>query len=537
MEHFSRSARVALRQGRPQQVRWTTDDGEFAVLCAPFATTPDEPHRCLVLVLPPERKLFAPPTLTILQISTQFFLQRKLILQLDDSRQGFRRSTALVELFSRAAGGDDLPTSLVSLANELKEFIGCDYLVISTIKGHKCKIEAVSGMSDTDPRSISGTALASGMRESVSLESTLVWPRQENLPDDIMIASSQKELTKAMGASRCAISPLHDGHGKPVGSWALLWEKDEPIARRDLKLVEACRPHLGALVGLLKESKPGKLRGSLRSSWRKASLLKKCVFLSIPVLAIGAMFIPISYKVTSECQLQPVVRRTVAAPFDNVLERSFVKPGEEVQKGQILAQLDGKEIRWQLSEGMAKLGAAIKKRDDAMVRGVTSDVQMATLEAEGLKLEVERLTYQRDNLEIRSPIDGIVLTGNLERSEGVPVRTGQKLFEIAPLDAMLVEISVPDSEIRHVAAGMPVELRLESQTAYLRVSEVERIFPLATQIDGANVFICEGRVENSSENAAFRPGMRGRAKVITESKPVGWILFHRLWDFLRLRFW
>ena len=102
---------------------------------------------------------------------------------------------------------------------------------------------------------------------------------------------------------------------------------------------------------------------------------------------------------------------------------------------------------------------------------------------------------------------------------------------------MKVEISVPDSEIQHIKKGMAVELRLESQTAYLEVSEIETIYPMSTQKDGANVFICEGIIQMTENNSSFLPGMRGRAKVVTEKRALGWVLFHRLWDFLRIRFW
>ncbi|MEM9018062.1 MAG: efflux RND transporter periplasmic adaptor subunit, partial [Verrucomicrobiota bacterium] len=162
-------------------------------------------------------------------------------------------------------------------------------------------------------------------------------------------------------------------------------------------------------------------------------------------------------------------------------------------------------------------------------------LQMAQLEADRLALEVERLQYRNDNLMIRSPIDGIVLTGDLERSEGVPVTAGQKLFEVAPLDEMLIEVAVPETEVRHVEPGMIAELRLEADSASKWSTELDSLYPVSEIQDGRNVFIAEATLENGS--GLLRPGMRGSVRILAEKKPIGWILFHRLWEWLRLKLW
>ena len=40
------------------------------------------------------------------------------------------------------------------------------------------------------------------------------------------------------------------------------------------------------------------------------------------------MLVPVRYKVWCSCQVQPVVRRFVAAPYDGKLEKTFVEPGD-----------------------------------------------------------------------------------------------------------------------------------------------------------------------------------------------------------------
>ncbi|MEO0416591.1 MAG: efflux RND transporter periplasmic adaptor subunit, partial [Verrucomicrobiota bacterium] len=253
------------------------------------------------------------------------------------------------------------------------------------------------------------------------------------------------------------------------------------------------------------------------------------------VAFIILMFFPIQYRLPADCRVQPVIRRTVAAPFENILDKAYVKPGDDVKTGDILAELDGREVRVSLAEAIASRNAAYKKRDSAMVNSNAADQQMAQLEAKRADEEVKRLTYRNENLIIRSPIDGLVLTGNLERSEGVPVTTGQKLYEIAPLDEMILEIAIPEGEIRHATPGMEVQMRLESETGRVWETEILNIHPVSEVKDGENVFVAEARVLNEDE--VLRPGMKGSIRVLAEKKSIGWILFHRLWEYIRLKLW
>jgi multidrug efflux pump subunit AcrA (membrane-fusion protein) len=230
-----------------------------------------------------------------------------------------------------------------------------------------------------------------------------------------------------------------------------------------------------------------------------------------------------------------LLRRTIAAPFESRLEKSHVKPGDRVEKDQILAELDGREIRVALAEAIAARSAALKKRDNAMVLSDPSGLQMAQLEADRLDLEVERLQYRNDNLIIRSPLAGVVLAGDLERSEGVPVTAGQKLFEVAPLAGMVLEVSVPDREVRHVETGMKVEYRLESDSGRKRIAQLSNLHPAAEISEGDHVFIAEAALENP--DGFLRPGMKGEARILSGKKPVAWIFFHGLWEYLRLKLW
>jgi multidrug resistance efflux pump len=190
--------------------------------------------------------------------------------------------------------------------------------------------------------------------------------------------------------------------------------------------------------------------------------------------------------------------------------------------------MDGREIRWELAGLESELNAATKKRDSALATQNAAAAQLARLDMDRLQLKIRLLESRAENLEIKSPIAGIVTSGDLEKAEGAPVATGATLFEIAPLDRMIVEVAVPESEIAHVNIGQPVHIRLDAYPRRQWTATLDRIQPRAEIRDHANVFVAELSLDNSDE--LMRPGMKGQAKIAGPRHALAWILFHKAWE-------
>ena len=121
----------------------------------------------------------------------------------------------------------------------------------------------------------------------------------------------------------------------------------------------------------------------------------------------------------------------------------------------------------------------------------------------------------------------MVVSGDHREAEGVPLEAGQSLFEIAPLERMVIEICIPEEDIRHVADGQIVRLQLDADPEAILEATIRRIHPRAELRDNENVFVAEAELQN--EELRLRPGMRGTAKVITNRHLLGWNLFHKPW--------
>jgi len=303
-----------------------------------------------------------------------------------------------------------------------------------------------------------------------------------------------------------------------------LWSK-KPADFTIAEIQQLSTP-LGILLDAMRRATPNFIAAMFAKS--EGSTLKRLIILLILSIIIGILSIPASHKLSGDVVIEPTVRRFVAAPFNGILKHTVRESGDEVSAGEVLARLDEKEIEWNLTGLTADRNRAKKQKDIHAAQKDRAGVQMSELEIERLESRIALLEYQANNLEIKSPIDGIVIHGDLKRVEGSPVSKGQTLFEIAPLDSMRVELALIAEDVVYIRHEMPMEIEIEAYPFEQWFLAVENIHPRSTVRGGDSVFIVEASLENP--DSKLRPGMEGKGKVIADKHPLGWVLFHRVWE-------
>ncbi|MBL9155347.1 MAG: HlyD family efflux transporter periplasmic adaptor subunit [Verrucomicrobiales bacterium] len=455
-------------------------------------------------------------------------------------RSRFGKVAAFVELLAAAEGGVDFAECARRLANHLREVLECDTVALAVCgRLGTPRLAAVSGESGPAETHTPGRrALLAHLTEAIHRRQPLVTRRpgatgHAASPD----AGSEGavSLREWFDPALSLCLPLIDAAGQLRGAWIFLW-RDEPADLDEKRtLIQAASPEVAPLLSLLHRAKPGAALGPVLRLWQRGTLSQRRLAAAGIALLLLAGLIPLPYPVRATCELQPVVRRVIAAPFDGILERSTVRAGEKVTAGQLLAVLDGREVRSQLSEAIARRERALKESDLALAQDRVAEARMAAHEADGLGHEIERLEYRQAHLEIRSPIDGIVLQGDLDRSEGAPLRVGDPLFEVGPLDRLVAEIAVEATDISLVRPGAPVSLKLESAARTTLSSEISHIPPRSEWVGESNVFLCEAELPNP--DAELRAGLKGKCRVSGPRRPLLWIWARDAWLALRYRLW
>ena len=187
--------------------------------------------------------------------------------------------------------------------------------------------------------------------------------------------------------------------------------------------------------------------------------------------------------------------------------------------------MDEREVRWESAGTEAELHRAAKEHAGYIASHETGKANLAEHEVARLRMRNELLLNRVKHLEIRSPVHGIVVAGDLRKSEGMPLAVGQTLFEVAPLDEMTVEVAIPEDDARLVQQASPIHIWLDAFPGRRWDGKVERIHPRAELKDRENVFVAELTLVNAE--AKLRPGMRGQARIETVLRPWGWNLFHK----------
>lgn len=445
---------------------------------------------------------------------------------------------ALIDMINRLHGGTHEQTASRQLVNDLAAHLSSSTAVQFVVSlamvdeiTLRCNVVAASDMLQLDQRCEKVIARQSAAQEAIARSAVSVWPTSQPSKRHALLA--QEQLAEVESSQLAVSAPFELTDGKPLAvvvctaTWAT---QDQALTAEDVSndvgrfLNAAAVPLATAL----------KLRNQLDRPWwkiaaskmRKVCLTKRSHLIAAVIALSGAMMlVPMDYKVTCQVELQPVSRRFLASPFAAQLKSCLVEPGDIVEAGQLLAVLDGREIQWELSGVLSDLEKAKKERNTYLSERSFGLAAIARHEAERMQNKASLLQDRLNQLEVRSPIDGVIVSGDLKDTEGAPLETGQSLFEVAPLDRMKVHVGVPEDDIRHVTKSMRAVLQLDAMPSESLETRLESIRPTAEIFEDDNVFIAEAEMDNSDRR--LRPGMRGQAKVSTGKQPLGWNLFHK----------
>ncbi|MCU0976445.1 MAG: efflux RND transporter periplasmic adaptor subunit [Steroidobacteraceae bacterium] len=205
----------------------------------------------------------------------------------------------------------------------------------------------------------------------------------------------------------------------------------------------------------------------------------------------------------------------------------LVEEGDRVREGQVLARLDGDQLRLELAQAEAQMHRL--ERDYARNLELQKKGLVSTTAFENLKydLDAARATWELAKLqlsytEIRAPISGtvtqktdIVKVGNtVVPSGGVIQNADSALFAIEDLDTLHVRISVPERELRRLSAGQAAELAFDAVPGQRFAGEVTLIRPA---VDAATATF-QARVRVQDPQGLLKPGMFGRVAIVYERK-------------------
>lgn len=247
---------------------------------------------------------------------------------------------------------------------------------------------------------------------------------------------------------------------------------------------------------------------------------------------------------------QVAMRSELMARVDAVL----VKEGDQIKKDQLLLQLDKTSYQASLEQSSANTArsrtevalantrlqninrqlarqrvlAKQKLVQQETVDLLQNEQQQASLQlqaAEQALRQAEAAQQQAADLlaktELRSPIDGVVVTVDVKPGEtvipGSAQMMGSDLLTLADTSAVLAELRLDEADIHHVRPGQPVTVYAAAAPEQALRGRVDTIASSARQLGQSQALAFKVKVLLEPASIALYPGMSCRAELQTET--------------------
>lgn len=283
-------------------------------------------------------------------------------------------------------------------------------------------------------------------------------------------------------------------------------------------------------------------------------------------------------SVVATGKIEPMTKVEVKSKASGIVQRLLADYGESVKKGQVLAELDKEEILAQVNQQKASLQAS-----EAAAHAADADLQRAKVDAEGPDLPMLKRAYERaqkmakdgvvsesalddaqknyelainkqqlgranvitansklkqaeaqvaearaqleekekeyHNSTIISPIDGMVLSRDVEVGSAVSSilvlgSSATLVMTLGDIREVYVKGKVDESDIGKVYLGQPARIKVESYKDRTFSGKVTKISPMGVEKDNVTTF--EVRVSIDNSKGELKSQMTANAEIILE---------------------
>lgn len=368
------------------------------------------------------------------------------------------------------------------------------------------------------------------MNDALKNDRILVYPNSNALTFEQ--THGTKRLHAGYQDSTIVSTPLRTKFGQTIGvATCVVADTDNELLQQKVQYLKSISSCLADCI----ECNQRAAKTALQRVWTglknaigsRTSLVMFVIYMA----AAGIMAIPVPHRIECEAVLEPAVKRHLVSPDHGIIREVLVKPGQVVRAQQLLAQMEDSHLIAQRDELMFQRNMLLEQ-----IQSNHSDTESPTildLEIQKLEEKIARLSQKIFDCRIYSPIDGIVIEGNYHDSTNAPVKLGESLLVVAPMDELIVRLDVPQQHYQYVGTAQDVSIKLESQGTKPLTGKIESLQPNVKRVNGKNIFVANVHMQNPGP---LRPGMTGVAHIKEQNRAIGWILVRRGWKTLTQAF-
>jgi len=437
---------------------------------------------------------------------------------------------------------DRFVAAAMAFSNEAAARWQCERVGLGFLKGRYVHLRAMSHTDKFSRKMKLVQDIEAAMEECLDQDTEVLHPPE---PNATYVSRAAAELSRRHGPTAILSLPLRRG-GEVAAVLILERAADQPFDLAEIESIRlTCELCTARLVSLYEHDRwfGAKMARSSRKALAFAvgpkHTWKKLVAILILAVVIFAVVAKGNHTVEAPFTMVAAQRQVIPAPFNGYLKEVSVKPGDKVVADQtVLAVFETAELELRLAAAEADRGAHLTRAAAAMEDEKLAEAEIARTQAKRVARQIELLKYQISKAELKSPISGTVVKGEMERHIGRQFKTGDVLFEVAAIGSLRAELAVAEDEITDVRAGggkKTGKLATKTYPDQRFEFEIERINPVAEVVNKRNVFKARARLLDTAK--WMRPGLEGRAKIHIDRRRKIWLWTHRMVKWLQMRLW
>jgi hypothetical protein len=448
------------------------------------------------------------------------------------------RARAALDLLGNALEHERFEAAAMATVTALAMRCQCARVSLGMLKGRSVAVKVISHSAQFGRQMNLVSSLGAAMEEAIDQRCMIVFPSPA---DQAIGTTAHAELSKVQRDGHILTVPMLVAD-RFIGALTFERPPDLPFQKETVELVEL----VATVVGPVLEEKRQNdrwiglkiieaARQQIERLLGPGYLGRKLALLAAAGAVLFLSFAQDTYRVDADARIEGLVRRAVVAPYDGFVAASTVRAGDPVHAGDLLASLEDRDLvlerlKWvtERQQHVFEYDKALASRQPAQINVIRSQIDQAAA-------QINLIDEQLARVKLQSPIDGLVVSGDLSQLIGASVQRGQVLFEIAPLAGYRVILDVDERQVGEIEPGQQGQLLATALPNQPWPFVVDKITPIAEVKSGRNVFRVEGLLTESSER--LRPGMEGIGKVEISRRSRIWIWTHSLVDWLRIWGW
>jgi multidrug efflux pump subunit AcrA (membrane-fusion protein) len=456
-----------------------------------------------------------------------------------EAREALSRSADSLQAIAALGEEARFDGALMAFCNTLAQRFNADRVALGLTRGNRVRVRAQANAAWFHRSTDLTRALELAMTEALFQRRSIVVPRPESAATSVTLA--HEHLGRAFNARHLFSTCLLDGK-RAVGVITLERIGAVPFEAAEIQGLELAAALAGPIIALKQAQNrwfagrihDGTGRFLTRLVGRRHPTVKLAT-LAVLVITGALAFLEGEFRIAAPAVIEGSVQRAAVAPFQGYIAAAPIRAGMTVSEGQLLARLDDRDLLLERLKWESEKQKSVQRQREALARSERSAMLVAMAQIAQSEAELALLDEKLARTEIRAPIAGLVVSGDLSQLLGTPVEQGKVLFEITPLDGYRVIIKVADIDVQHIKAGQNGELVLAGRTQESHALTLSTLTSVSTPADGRNAFRAEALLNQPATQ--LRPGMEGVAKLSAGRARLLWIWTRSTLERARLALW